>query len=368
MPLQSGVVGLPNVGKSTLFSALTHMQIPIGAYPFTTVEPNVGVVPVPDARLTEMSRILKPKKVIPASLRVVDIAGLIEGSHRGEGLGNQFLAQIRQVDAVIHVVRCFTNEQVSHISPRLDPVRDIGIVETEIILKDLETVTRRLERISKKISMSDKEAVREKQLLDRLVENLNDGVPARNAPVHENEASLMENLFLISAKPVLYVGNENEEDATSHRLKPETLTLVEWAEERDERVLILSATLEQELTFLDTDEERKFFMDEWGLETSGLERLVQKTYDLLNLITFFTTESDHVQAWTVKRGTPAAQAAGVIHSDFERGFIKAEVYTSEDLFTHGSVSDLRDRGLIHSHGKETIIQDGDVVTFHFRTP
>lgn len=368
MPLHSGIVGLPNVGKSTLFSALTHMQIPIGDYPFTTVEPNVGMVPIPDPRLTKLSRILKPEKVIPASLRVVDIAGLIEGSHRGEGLGNQFLAQIREVDAVIHVVRCFTNDRVSHISPSLDPVRDIDIVETEIILKDLETVTHRLERISRKINLGDKEAGREKQFLDRLIQTLNDGVPARKVALQRDDIPLLTNLFLISAKPVLYVGNENEEDATSHRLKPETESLVRWVEERDESVLILSATLEQELTFLETEEERKFFMEEWGLETGGLERLVHNAYGLLNLVTFFTTESEHVQAWTVERETPASRAAGVIHSDFERGFIKAEVYTSEDLFAHGSVSALRERGLIHSHGKDYIVQDGDVVTFQFRTP
>lgn len=368
MPLQSGVVGLPNVGKSTLFSALTRMDIPIGDYPFTTVEPNVGVVPVPDPRLTEMSAILKPERVIPTSLRIVDIAGLIEGSHRGEGLGNQFLAQIREVDAVVHVVRCFTNDQVSHISPGLDPMRDIDIVETEIILKDLETTSHRLERISGKVKMGDKDAVREKQFLDRLIQNLNDGIPARKVDFEENEAPLLANSFLISAKPVLYVGNENEENATSHRFKPETRSLVKWAEERGVSALILSATLEQELTFVDTEKEREFFMAEWGLETTGLERLVQKTYGLLKLVTFFTTESNIVQAWTVRRDTPLVRAAGIIHSDFETGFVKAEVYKSGDLFSHGSVSALREMGAIHTHGKDYTVQDGDVVKFHFRAP
>ncbi|MFQ6675184.1 MAG: redox-regulated ATPase YchF [Fidelibacterota bacterium] len=366
MPLESGIVGLPNVGKSTLFSALTHMKVPTAAYPFTTVEPNVGMVPVPDPRLTGISAILKPEKVIPTSLRVVDIAGLIKGSHRGEGLGNQFLAQIREVDAVIHVVRCFTNDQVSHISDTLDPVRDIGIVETEIILKDLETVTQRMERISRKVRLGDKMAVREKEFLERLTRKLNDGIPARKLEFQEDEAATLGKLFLISRKPVLYVGNENEEDATSHHPKRETRALLRWAEEEGESVLILSATLEQELAFLDTEDERKFFMEEWGLGSTGLERLVQEAYTLLNLVTFFTTESNYAQAWTVKRETPAVQAAGVIHSDFERGFIKVEVYRSEDLFAHGSVSALRELGLIHTHGRDYIIQDGDVVKFHFR--
>ena len=363
MSIQCGIIGLPNVGKSTLFSALTHTQVHTDTYPFTTVEPNIGIVPVPDDRLTRLSRILKPEKVTPTTLRILDIAGLIKGSHRGEGLGNQFLAQIREVGAVLHLVRCFMNDQVSHTSDGLDPVRDIDIVETEIILKDIETVTNRLEKTASQVKGGDGAAAQEKEVLDKVAVSLDRGVPARKIQMDTEESLITRNLFLISAKPVLYVANVNEEEMTSHHPGSSTETLSEWAKEHGEKMLVLSATLEHELAFLENEEERHFFMEEWGIRTTGLQSLLRESYALLNLVTFFTTESDHAQAWTVKRNTPAPRAAGVIHSDFEREFIKADVYHCTDLFAHPLESELRERGLIHTHGREYLVQDGDVVKF-----
>ncbi|MEE9167106.1 MAG: redox-regulated ATPase YchF [Candidatus Neomarinimicrobiota bacterium] len=367
MSLQCGIVGLPNVGKSTLFSALTHTQVLTDTYPFTTVDPNMGIVTVPDDRLTKMAEILNPEKILPTSIRFVDIAGLIEGSHRGEGLGNQFLAQVREVDAIVHLVRCFTNDKVAHISDTLDATRDIGIVETEIMLKDIETVSHRLENLARKVKVGDKEAAKEKEILDTVSENLNRGLPVRNMVLERKDRETLRDLFLLSAKPMLYVGNENEREATSHHHGRIAEKLRLWASENNERVLILSAALEQELAFLEDEGERQFFMEAWGLTSTGLESLVGGAYDLLSLTTFFTTESNHAQAWTVKQGTLAPQAAGTIHSDFETGFISIETYRCDDLFAHGSESALRENGLIHTHGRDYVIQDDDVVKFKFRS-
>lgn len=365
MALQCGIVGLPNVGKSTLFSALVQRQVPADAYPFTTIEPNVGVVPVPDDRLTNLAEMLQPEKIIPTALRIVDIAGLIKGSHHGEGLGNQFLAQIREVDAIIHLVRCFTSEQVTHITPELDPVRDIEIVETELILKDLETVTSRLEKVSKKVKSGDREAEKELEVLSAAASHLDSGKPARELILDEQGETLLGDLFLITAKPVLYVGNENEEEATSHHPRAATGNLIRWGEENNQEIVILSAALEHELAFLEDEEERQFFMEEWTLEQAGLEMLIKSSYRLLNLITFFSTESNHVQAWTVEKGATAPQAAGQIHSDFEKGFIRADVYHCEDIIQIGSESKLREVGKIRSEGRDYLVQDGDVMQFKF---
>ena len=367
MSFQCGIVGLPNCGKSTLFSALTHTQVHTDIYPFTTIDPNIGLVTVPDDRLTKLSEILQSEKVIPTTIRFVDIAGLIEGSHKGEGLGNRFLAQIREVDAIIHLVRCFTSDQVTHLAETLDPARDIEIVETEIILKDLESVANRQKKVAAKIKGNDEEAIVEMEFLNKITQNLNRGTPIGKMSLNEENLNILQNLFLLSAKPVLYVGNENEEETSLHQTGKASDSLLLWGKQASKRVLILSAVLEQELVFLEDNAERQFFMEEWDLKMSGLESLIRESYALLNLVTFFTSESNHAQAWTVKKDTVAPQAAGIIHTDFEKGFISAEVYSCHDLFTRGSESALREHGLIHTHGKDYVIQDGDVVKYKFHS-
>ena len=365
MPLQCGIVGLPNVGKSTLFSAIVKRQVPADAYPFTTIEPNVGIVQVSDNRLNKLAEILQPERIIPTTLRIVDIAGLIKGSHHGEGLGNQFLGQIREVDAIIHIVRCFTSEQVTHITPDLDPVRDIEIVKTELILKDLDTVSRLMEKVSKKAQSGDASATKELTYLETISLHLDGGKSARELTLDELGQGFLRDLSLITSKPVLYVGNENEEEATSHDLRAVAKNLTDWGKENRQEVIILSAALENELAFLEDEEERQFFMEEWTLEQAGLEMLIQSSYRLLKLITFFTTESNHVQAWTVQNGATASQAAGQIHSDFERGFIRSDVYHYEDIIQIGSELKLREEGKIRSEGRDYLVQDGDILQFKF---
>lgn len=365
MVLKCGIVGLPNVGKSTLFNALTSAQVPAEIYPFTTIDPNVGVVSVPDERLSHIADILNSEKVIPTTLRIVDIAGLIAGSHKGEGLGNQFLAQIREVDAIIHIVRCFSSEKVSHISDTLDPVRDIEIVETEIILKDLETVNKRKDAIAKKVKVGDKEATGELEVLTLLSSSLDRGIPARNIDLDADEQTIISHLFLLSAKPVMYMGNVNEEEETSHHFGKVGERLRSWGDENHEHVLLLSAALEEELSLLTDEEEHQFFMNEWDINKTGLETLINEAYSLLDLITFFTTESNHAQAWTIKSGTAVNQAAGVIHTDFQRGFIKADVYHYNDLMTYRSETALRESGKFRTEGKDYIVRDGDIIFFKF---
>lgn len=282
-------------------------------------------------------------------------------------MGSQFLSQIREVDAIVHLIRCFESENVSHIAATLDPVRDIHIVETELILKDMGTVTNRIEKVAKKVRVGDKEAAREKAVLDKLLSDLDQGRPAKSLSLSDDDIEVIRDLFLLTGKPALYVGNVNEEDIMTHHPGSSAASMMKWGEETGEEVLILSAALEEELSFLEDKEERKFFMEEWKLETGGLEQVVRKAYTLLDLVTFFTTESNHVQAWTVPSGTDAPQSAGVIHTDFEKGFIKADVYRSDNLFTHGSETALREHGLISTHGKDYVLQDGDVVKFKFRT-
>lgn len=368
MGLSIGIVGLPNVGKSTLFNAITAAGAEAANYPFCTIEPNVGVVEVPDPRLEQLAELVRPQKVVPATVRFVDIAGLVKGASRGEGLGNKFLAHIREVDAVAHVVRCFHDDDVSHVAGSVDPIRDIETINLELILADLETVERRWEKAQKLTRLGDARAKVEAELLFRLKSAFNAGQPARSLSYDDDELPVLRSLHLLTAKPVMYVANVSEEDVAtavknpaSHPLVAEVMRL---ATGEGAPVVVVSAKIEAELVELPVDE-RAAFLAELGLEQSGLDRVIRTGFQLLGLITFFTAGEKEVRAWTIRRGTKAPQAAGVIHSDFERGFIRAEVVAYRDLIAAGSEKAAREQGLIRLEGKDYIVQDGDVCHFRF---
>ncbi|MCS7081859.1 MAG: redox-regulated ATPase YchF [Bacteroidetes bacterium] len=362
MGLRCGIVGLPNVGKSTLFNALTAAGAEVANYPFCTIEPNVGVVPVPDERLMRLAQWVGPGKVTPATVEIVDIAGLVRGASRGEGLGNQFLAHIREVDAILHVVRCFQDPNVIHVEGEVDPERDIQVVQMELVLKDLETVLRRLERAGKAARMGDKKARLEAALLERLREHLDAARPARTFGATEEEQALLRPLCLLTAKPVLYVANVAEADL------PDGGPLVEpvrrMARDEGAEVLVLCAELEAQIARLPASE-RAAFLQAMGLPKSGLDRLVCAAYALLGLITFFTVGPKEVRAWTIRKGTRAAQAAGKIHSDMEQGFIRAEVTRFADWERLGSEQALREAGLVRIEGRHYEVQDGDILHIRF---
>jgi GTP-binding protein YchF len=364
MPLNVGIVGLPNVGKSTIFNALTSAKAQAANYPFCTIDPNVGVVTVPDARLDKIVHFVKPKSIVPTTMEFVDIAGIVEGASKGEGLGNQFLSHIRQTDAILHVVRCFHDDEVIHVAGKVSPLDDIDVINTELLLADLETVEKRSVKAEKaaKSAAASASVKTEAETLRKLLEVLNAGKPARVAELTDEERLLARDLFLITMKPMLYVANVDEAGIASGN---EYTALVEArAKEESSEVVRICGAMEAEIAQLEP-EERKEFLDAAGLEEPGLNRLIHAAYRLLGLITYFTAGVQEVRAWTIRRGTKAPGAAGVIHSDFERGFIKADAYHSDDLFRLGSEQAVKEAGLLKSEGKEYTVRDGDILFFKF---
>ena len=366
MGLNCGIVGLPNVGKSTLFSALTSAPAQVANYPFCTIDPNVGIVAVPDSRLDKIAELIPPAKKIPATFEFIDIAGLVAGASRGEGLGNRFLASIREVGVIAHVVRCFDDQDVIHVSGSVDPARDIDIINIELALADLDTVAKRVEKTQRARSLSkeaQKQAAELLPLLERLQNTLSDGKSARSLNLTADEMALVYDLHLITLKPVIYVCNVDEEGIDGSSAYVETVTAI--ASEENAEVVVICSKIEQEIATLETDEEKSEFLEAVGLNESGLNKLIRSAYHTLGLRTFFTAGSDEDRAWTFKAGMKAPQTAGIIHSDFERGFIKAEVYGCEDLFTYGSEQKLKVAGKLRLEGKEYLVQDGDVLHFKF---
>ena len=365
MALQCGIVGLPNVGKSTLFNCLSNAKAQSANFPFCTIEPNVGVITVPDERLNKLAELVHPERIVPTTVEIVDIAGLVKGASKGEGLGNKFLANIRETDAIIHVLRCFDDDNVTHVDGTVDPVRDKEVIDTELQLRDLDTVESRIGRVYKQAQTGgDREAKQQYEVLKRYQEALSQGKSARSVELNSKEEErIAHDLFLLTNKPVLYVCNVDDASAATGNKYVDAVR--EAVKEENAQILVVAAQTESEIAELETYEERQMFLKEIGLEESGVNRLIKSAYSLLNLETFLTAGPKEVRAWTYVKGSKAPQCAGVIHTDFERGFIRAEIIKYDDYIHYGSEAAVKEAGKMHIEGKEYVMQDGDIVVFRF---